>query len=87
MLDGNIGDDEDLLDIIRGETAPGTLNRNSPSYVKLQTEPPALRTIFGFVAGWLLAKFTDTQATDPLPDEQPDNILSLEQWRHGSPEH
>jgi hypothetical protein len=45
-----------------------------------------LLSFFGFLAGWLLAKFTDTQATDPLPDEHPDNILSLEQWRHGSPE-
>jgi hypothetical protein len=78
---GTVGDDEDILGLIRSETSPQVRNREAPAYRRLHTEPPALRITFGFLAGFLLAKFTDTEATDPQPDEHPENVVSLEQWR------
>lgn len=81
LTGGTVGDDEDILDLIRSETSPQVRNRDAPAYRKLHTEPPALRITFGFLAGFLLAKFTDTEATDPLADERPENVVSLGQWR------
>ncbi len=55
--------DDDILGLIRRETAP-VIIRGNPA---LNIDPPPLRSIFGFLVGWLLAGFTDTEEINSKP--------------------